>query len=180
MVQRHPSEAINNPKILGDIFAEMQRAYIKNKQPLTPNQSGQLISIMIADEATIDKMYESLNSNFPFNGFFSRCSIFPIKYEKRLLIFLGLLTYEFGIGGMILVGYWLQWWVKQRENEANADILKLDIVIESVFPFGFFSKETIHEFWEKQKVDSRPDNLVDHPTAAASFMMIEPANLENG
>jgi hypothetical protein len=40
-------------------------------------------------------------------------------------------------------------------------------------PLGIFKKSTVLEFWDKQKVNASPDNLIDYPTACASFMPIE-------
>jgi beta-glucosidase/6-phospho-beta-glucosidase/beta-galactosidase len=177
MIQFHPEEAINNPSILDEIFTEMNAAYKKGMVPMTEEQSNYTIHIMMATDEGIEKMYKEIGDTFPIGGFFKRCGIFPIKYSKKLQLWLGLTTFEFGIGGMILIGYYLQWWAfhqaeKQMtvKNEIELGELSMDTVVEKCFPFGLFTQEIVHEFWDKQKVKARPDNLVDHHSAALSFM----------
>lgn len=175
-----PKEEIINPNSLANFFAEMHEAYLKRLVPMTEEQSKYTISIMMTDDNGIDKMYEDFSNQFPFGGLFKRCTIFPIKYEKRLLCWLGLMTYQFNIGGMILVAYYVQWRIKELAkkqitvaNEIELGPLTLDLVCEKVFPFGVFNKELVHEYWDKQKVAASPDNLIDHRNAGASFMPIE-------
>lgn len=174
----YPKESVNDPSVLSSIFSEMHEVYKKRKESLTQEQIKQLIQVMMATDEQIDKMYTGLSETFPIGGFFLRCGIFPIKYEKRLLLFIALTTYEFNIGGMILVGYYVQWRIRKlmeehitTKNEIdNIGILSLDMACEKIFPFGVFTQEIVHEFWDKQKVAASPDNLIDHPSAAASFI----------
>lgn len=172
-----PKETIENPSALAAIFEQMLEAYNKRKVPMTDEQTRYSINIMMADESAIDEMYNKFKDTFPIGGFFLRCGLFPIKYQKRLLVWLGLMTYTFGIGGMILIGYWLQWRVcelKEKyitvKNEIENEGLSLNIVCEKIFPFGIFNEELVHEFWDRQKVSARPDNLVDHLSCQLSFM----------
>jgi len=172
-----PKEAIEQPDALAKVFEEMREAYNRNKVRLTDEQSKQMISILMASDEKIDAVYNDFNQHFPMNGFFARCSIFPIKYEKRLLVWLAVMTHQFNIGGMILIGYYIQWFVHTEKeksiilkNELEQGDLTLTQVCERVFPFGVFSEELVHEFWDKQKVHAHPDNLVDHSSAQLSFM----------
>jgi hypothetical protein len=144
---------------------------------MTEEQARAMINVTMANDEAIDEMFDGLALAFPFSAFFKRCSIFPIKYDKRLLIWIALMTYESNIGGMILVGYYVQYIsnsLKEEfitvKNEIEVGPLSLQTAIEHIFPFGIFSKETIHEFWDKQKVDARPDNLVDYSSCQQSFM----------
>jgi hypothetical protein len=172
-----PKESIDNPNSLNDFFTEMHEAYKKGKAPMSEEQTKCTISVMMANNDIIDKMYLDFDKEWPFNGFFKRCTIFPIKYEKRLLVWLGLMTFEFNIGGMILSAYYVQWWANQEQNkyitvknEIDINGLSLKSVLERCFPYGLFNKALIHEWWDKQKVHALPDNLIDHPAAALSFM----------
>lgn len=165
-----PSSAINNPDSVGEILKEMKQAFIKEKISMTKEQSAHSVKIMLASDSAISVAYESYKQAYQFAGFFKRCEVFPIKYEKRLQLWLSTMTYEFGIGGMILVAYYVQF----RAKEIGASgLLTLDEAVEDIFPTGIFAKKTVHEFWDKQKVFARPDNLIDYPSACASFMPIE-------
>lgn len=160
-----PKETIDNPNALADIFKEMSQA---KKGPMNSEQANCTISLMLGNNESVDKMYADLNQHFPLNAFFARCNTMPIKYSKKLLCWLGVLHLDANIGGLLLVGYYLQWFIHDKNIPADKEVT-LDFVCEHVFPFGVFSKETIHEFWDKQKVMARPDNLIDHPSACLSF-----------
>lgn len=172
-----PEETINQPDALGNVLQEMHKAYNKRMVPMSMKQSKHLIHLTLANDESIDDLYSDLSQHFPFNAFFARCDYFPIKYDKRLKLWLALLTHELQIGGMILVGYYIQWRLfNLREeyitvkNEIELGPVSLQTAIEKIFPFGVFDNETIHEFWDKQKVKGRPDNLVDHRSSQLSFM----------
>jgi hypothetical protein len=120
----------------------------------------------MANESKIDGLFTDLCKTFPIGGFIGRMDIFPVKLEKRLLLLLALLYVDYGIGGMILIGYYLQWMAHQQKQTD----LGIDWMASKVWPFGIFSKETVRTFWDKQKVDAKPDNLIDWPSADVSFV----------
>lgn len=70
-----------------------------------------------------------------------------------------------------------KWWavtdselsIITKNEIAINDTLTLDTVIERCFPFGVFSKQTVHEFWDKQKIKAKPDNLIDYSIDAITF-----------
>lgn len=166
---RYEEEAIRNPNILDEVFSEMHKA---RKIPMNDKQTKYSLSIMLANDEQLDSIYNSLSKTFPIGGFMLRCGIFPIKYEKRVLLWLSLIMTDFGIGGMILIGYYVQWWAFHNKEKLKLvqGELSFDTIVERLFPFGVFSEETVHEFWDKQKVKARPDNLIDHRGASLSFM----------
>lgn len=180
MQKFHPKEAVNNPNILGELFNEMYEQSSKRNAPMTAEQAHYSLHVMMGNDEGVNNMYDQLKSTFPIGGFFHRCDIFPVKYSKRLKLWLALMTMEFGIGGMILVGYYVQWYIQTRKD--NDIILKndsereegmtLNTIIEKLFPFGVPTEDLVHEFWDKQKVAASPDNLIDHQSAALSFMPI--------
>jgi hypothetical protein len=172
-----PSETINDPSALDAILVEMHKAYERENAPMTEDQTRWSVSIMMADDAGIERMYEDFKrESWQLAGFFERCNAFPIKYEKRLLVWLGVMHIDFGIGGMLLVAYYVQWWCYRNISYAAAIDravivpIELSYICEKCFPMGVFTKETVHKFWDKQKVKARPDNLIDYPSAALSFM----------
>lgn len=172
-----PKEAITKTDALEAFFKEMHDAYEKQKVPMTEWQARHFITVAKGSNEQAEKAIAELsNSHWQFKGFFKRCEIFPIKYEKKLLLMLAILTNEFGIGGMILVSYYVQWWASKRfDKRLGFDIneLPFDLFFKECMPFGVLTKQTVHEFWDKQKVSATPDNLIDHPLACKSFMDIE-------
>ena len=52
--------------------------------------------------------------------------------------------------------------------------LSLDRLCVDIFPIGFFSEDSLHEYWDKQKVNPRKnpggDNLLDYPKASESLL----------
>lgn len=178
-----PKETINDPASLDAIMVEMYKAYEEEKVPMSEEQSSDSIHVMMASNNDIDDMYDNfIKKSYQVAGFFKRCEMFPIKYEKRLQIWLTVMNHQFGIGGMILIAYFVQWaayrklkaeWALSGGVDEMTKEVDLGFVCEQVFPFGVFAKSTVHEFWDKQKVDASPDNLIDHPTACISFMPIE-------
>lgn len=172
-------EMIDDNESLERILKEMHEAYEKEKVPMTEDQTRWSMSIMLASDEEIDEQYNKFSNHWQFKGFFKRMRIFKIKYEKRLLVWLGVMSIDFGIGGMILIGYYVQWWASKKAKfttklDLETKNLSLSAVCEECFAFGVFQKSTIHEFWDKQKVKSTPDNLIDYPTAALSFTTCHP------
>lgn len=175
-----PKETINDQYSLDSLFVEMHAAYEKDKVPMSDDQTIGSISIMMVSDAQIDEIYESFSKYWNAVAFFKRCEIFPIKYEKRLLVWFCFMGLDFGLGGMILTAYYLQWaayrflkteWAANGGRGEMQNEIDLSFVCERVFPWGVFTKELVHEFWDKQKLSCPfPDNLIDYPTAALSFM----------
>lgn len=170
MYTKLPSLSIEDPSILDELFAQMHCA---EKIPMDEDQAEFSIPIMATPESSIDYMYAQYMAHWQSKGFFKRCELFPIKYEKRLLVWLAVMTYKFGIGGMILVAYYVQWCANKLLEVQPGRELTLHEVSIHIFTDGVFSKQTVHEFWDKQKVDARPDNLIDYPLACTAFMKIE-------
>src|SRR5688572_33065782 len=98
-------EAIGNPSAVEEILKEMKQAYVKEKVPMDEEQARTSMAIMLATESGIDATCEVFKQSWQIAGFFKRCEMFPIKYEKRLLLWLAAMYNEFGIGGIILIAY---------------------------------------------------------------------------
>lgn len=175
----HEKEAINNPSSVERIMIDMHNDYQLRKVPMSYAQTDYLISILMTnnDEQVKTICSDLASQSYQFGGFFKRCEMFPIKYDAKLKLWLALLNYEYGIGAMILVAYYVQWWAYATDDgiriTVDKGILTLQEVAEHCFPFGVFDEETIKEFWDKQKVKASPDNLIDHFTACYSFMPVE-------
>lgn len=156
---------ISNKKqqiMLSDVFVEMKKA---KHVPLTQDQTRMMINVLMASDEVIENIYNDFNKIFPMNAFFKRCEVcLPIKYEKRLLVWIVSMFGPTQIGGLILIGYYLQWYA----FNAGVKELTLSRVCESVFPFGIFPEEVIEEFWRKQK--GQVGNLVDYAPAQKSFI----------
>lgn len=164
-----PKEIINDPKALHNVFVEMKTAYDIEKVPMTKEQSEYFIKIAMMKDEQLSGLYKDLSKTFPIGAFLNRITVFPIKFDERSALTLGVICSEYGVGGLILIGYYLEWLAAQE----GRDSITYDWVFMEVFPWGIFSQDTVHKFWDKQKVKARPDNLVDHPTVATSFLKQE-------
>lgn len=55
--------------------------------------------------------------------------------------------------------------------------INMDILKKRIFPMGFFSEETLHEMWEKQKIIPKDGgglaNMLDHPEFMESIREIK-------
>lgn len=171
-------EAIEDKESLARIMSEMHDEYEKENVPMDDEKGRYSILVMTASNNRINNMYDDFMNHWQCAGFFRRCEYaFNIKFEKRLLVWLCAMTADFGIGGMMLIAYYVRYRAHVLEEkfvsfkndlEAHGE-LTLEMVCEKIFHFGVFEKETVHRFWEEQKVQARPDNLIDHPKAALSF-----------
>jgi hypothetical protein len=66
------------------------------------------------------------------------------------------------------------YYIAYKMKEAGIKELSLHRVCVDIFPFGFFSEESLHEYWDKQKVNpgknSGGDNLLDYTKASESLL----------
>lgn len=178
-IEMLPEQTINDHESVARIMQEMHIAFDKENVPMSDEQTRWSIQIMMASATQVNRMYNNLyHQHYLFAGFFERCNrAFSIKYEKRLLVWLAVMYINFGIGDIILIAYYVQWrayllkekYVTFKNELEQSGELTLSMVCEKIFPLGIFTKDTVHEFWDKQKVISRPDNLIDYPKASMSF-----------
>lgn len=64
-------------------------------------------------------------------------------------------------------------YIAYKNKSIGSSSLNMDDFCTRVFPTGFFSEDTLSEYWDKQKVNSGgsgSDNLLDYLSAAESLM----------
>jgi hypothetical protein len=66
------------------------------------------------------------------------------------------------------------YYIAYKMKELGISDLSIEQLCVNVFPFGFFSEDSLHEYWDKQKVNpgKNPggDNLLDYPKASESLL----------
>ena len=172
-----PKEALQNPNALAEIFEELKK---ESHVPMTKDQTDYMIPLIMANEQVIEGMFKDFSkASWEFKAFFTRMDILPLKYEKKLKLWLALMYNESRVGGMIFIGYYVQWFIAieaqkniMLKNEIDTGILSLQTVIEHIFPMGVFTDEVLHKYWAKQKVTAKPDNLVDYYSSQRSFLYL--------
>jgi hypothetical protein len=59
-------------------------------------------------------------------------------------------------------------------KQEGIDKLSIHRLCVDIFPVGFFSSESLHEYWDKQKVNTGKntggDNLLDYSKASESLL----------
>jgi len=137
------------------------------KHPMTQELSKAMISLLFADPT---KPIPKLTAEFLFRLITKRveiCFTFKIT-DWRLTTFLMFLSETPGNAVMYLT--YLQYWCKKH----NVKELDINIFCESIFPWGFPSKDDMLKLWDDTKVYNREgssdsDNLVDYASAMKSI-----------
>jgi hypothetical protein len=114
-------------------------------------------------------MYDDIKSKHWLLAVFeSRLNHIGCKIDKasRLLLSLSCST----PGAAVMYTYYIAYKMKQE----GIDELSLDRLCVDIFPVGFFSEDSLHEYWDKQKVNpgKNPggDNLLDYSKASESLL----------
>lgn len=64
-------------------------------------------------------------------------------------------------------------YIAYKVKKLGLESFSINNLCTDIFPFGSFTKETLNNYWDKQKVrtgvNRGSDNLLDYPTASASI-----------
>jgi hypothetical protein len=128
-----------------------------------------LITLLQLPQDKIDEMYDDIKSKHWLLAVFEgRLNHIGCKIDKasRLLLSLSCST----PGAAVMYTYYIAYKMKQE----GIDELSLDRLCVDIFPVGFFSEDSLHEYWDKQKVNpgKNPggDNLLDYSKASESLL----------
>lgn len=140
------------------------------RKELDEQQIKILITLLHLSPDKIDEMYDDIKSKHWILGILAgRLDHIDCKLDKasRLLISLSCSI----PGAAVMYTYYIAYKMKQE----GIDELSLDRLCVDIFPAGFFSEDSLHEYWDKQKVNSGKnlggDNLLDYPKASESLLM---------
>ena len=139
------------------------------RKKLDEQQMKILITLLQLSPDKLEEMYKDIKSkHWLLSILEGRLDHIGCKLDKasRLLISLFCST----PGDAVMYTYYIAYKMK----EAGIKELSLNRVCADIFPFGFFSEESLHEYWDKQKVNpgknSGGDNLLDYTKASESLL----------
>lgn len=138
-------------------------------QRATEDQMKIIFFGMTSPPHKIDEVYESLRDEYMiFPILEDRLKKLGCKLDKasRILISMSCQT----PGEAVMYSCYLAYKMK----ELGLDLLTIEKICTDIFPDGFFTRETLKEHWDIQKVKTEngrgSDNLLDYPQAAFSIM----------
>ena len=140
------------------------------RKGLDETQQKIIIKLLQLSQSDIDEMYDDIKSQHGILSILEgRLDSINCKIDKasRILISLSCST----PGEAVMYTYYIAYMMKKR----NIEDLSLDRLCIDVFHVGFFSKESLYEYWNKQKVNTGKiqggDNLLDYQKASESLLM---------
>jgi hypothetical protein len=135
----------------------------------TENQMKIILFAMTSTPREIDEVYESIKNEY---------MILPILADRlknlgcivdkasQILISMSCQT----PGEAVMYSFYLAY----KAKELGLDSLTIEKICTDIFPTGFFTRETLKDHWDIQKVktDNREgsDNLLDYKQASLSIM----------
>jgi len=140
------------------------------RKGLDETQQKIIIKLLQLSQSDIDEMYDDIKSQHGILSILEgRLDSINCKIDKasRILISLSCST----PGEAVMYTYYIAYIMKKNDISD----LSLDRLCIDVFHVGFFSKESLYEYWSKQKVNQGKnqggDNLLDYPKASESLLM---------
>ena len=140
------------------------------RKGLDETQQKIIIKLLQLSQSDIDEMYDDIKSQHGILSILEgRLDSINCKIDKasRILISLSCST----PGEAVMYTYYIAYIMKKNDIRD----LSLDRLCIDVFHVVFFSKESLYEYWSKQKVNQGKnqggDNLFDYPKASESLLM---------
>jgi len=143
------------------------------KGSMNDEESRIMITLLMTDDPSIDKMYDEIYNAFHLVKILvGRAEYVGLKIDKRTAIMLGILCKS--PGQAVMYVYYLMYKAKNLKKEE----ITFDTLCRDIFPFGFFTEETLNYYWDEQKVKkdssrSGSDNLLDYSEAAKSLIQMK-------
>jgi hypothetical protein len=143
------------------------------KGSMNDEESRIMITLLMTDDPSIDKMYDEIyNASHLVKILVSRAEYAGLKIDKRTAIMLGILCKS--PGQAVMYVYYLMYKAKTLKKKE----ITFDTLCKDIFPFGFFTEDTLNYYWDEQKVKKDPskigtDNLLDYSEASKSLIQDE-------
>jgi hypothetical protein len=140
------------------------------KESMDDDLSKLFITLCMVKDPVVEEMYNQLHKASPLVKIISsRAEFAGLKIDKKTTILLSCICSSPGQAVMYI--YYLLY----KANKLGMKELSFDRVSMEIFPFGFFTVETLNYHWDSQKVkketgDFGSDNLLDYKTASMSLL----------
>lgn len=135
----------------------------------TENQMKIILFSMTSHPSEIDEMYESLKGEYMIIPILAdRLKKLGCSVDKASQILIALSCQT--PGEAVMYSCYLAYKMKELEF----DSLDIEKICTDIFPMGFFTRESLKDHWDIQKVKTEnrkgSDNLLDYKEAALSIM----------
>lgn len=143
-----------------------------DKRQLTEDESRIFMILMMISDDEVSKMYEEIQkASFISKIITSRAEYAGLKMDKKTAIMLSIICQT--PGEAVMYVYYLLYKAKQL----GVKEIDFETLGKSIFPWGFFSEETLNLFWDEQKIkkkntDPGTDNLLDYSNASSSLRIL--------
>ena len=139
------------------------------RKGLDAQQTQILITLLQLSPDKIDEMYADIKSKHWLLAILEgRLEHINCKMDKASRLFISLSCSS--PGDAVMYTYYIAYKMK----ESGISDLSIERLCVDVFPVGFFSEDSLHEYWDKQKVNpgKNPggDNLLDYAKASESLL----------
>jgi len=141
------------------------------KEPMDDELSKVFITLCMVGDSAVDEMYEQFNNlSQLFKIIESRANFVGLKMDKKALILLSCICSTPGKAVMYI--YYLLY----KAKKLGIKELPFDKISMDIFPYGFFTEESLDYHWDSQQVKRDPgsfgtDNLLDYPEAMKSLVL---------
>jgi len=140
------------------------------RKGLDETQQQIIIKLLQLSQSEIDEMYDDIKSQYGILSILEgRLDSINCKIDKASRILISLSCSS--PGEAVMYTYYIAYMMKKKDLSD----LSLDRLFIDVFHVGFFSVESLYEYWSKQKVNQGKiqggDNLLDYSKASESLMM---------
>ena len=141
------------------------------KESMDDDLSRLFITLCMVKDPEVEEMYNQLHEASPLVKIISsRAEFAGLKMDKKTAILLSCICSSPGQAVMYI--YYLLY----KAKKLGMKELSFDRVSMEIFPFGFFTEETLNYHWDLQKVRKDPgsfgtDNLLDYPEAMKSLSL---------
>jgi hypothetical protein len=139
------------------------------RKGLDDSQMRILVTLLQLPKISIDEMYEDVKSKHSLLAILEdRLNHINCKIDKASRIFVSLACST--PGEIVMYTYYIAYAMKK----GNIDDLSIERLCLDIFPVGLFSEDSLHEYWDKQKVNPGEnmggDNLLDYSKASESLI----------
>lgn len=132
--------------------------------PMTKELTGMLIQMLMADPKPTKDVPEKEK---PFlYALIEKRVKFAFQYkidDARVILLISLVAKSPGTAVLYL------WYLQYLAKRDKIEVISMDYFIETGFPFGFPTDESLHQIWDNQKFIN--GNLVDHAQYGKSLLI---------
>jgi hypothetical protein len=139
------------------------------RRNMDDEESKIMMMLLLYKDPEINMMYDDiLKASHIAKILVSRAEYAGLKMDKKSFIMISMMCET--PGAAVMYVYYLLY----KSKELGEKIISFETLCSSIFPWGFFTEETLHFYWDEQKVkksntQAGTDNLLDYHEASSSL-----------